>query len=202
MEGVMRQTLKIGITILVIATMASAGVALAQTSDSEAGAPDGGGWHTRIVERLQPLIDDGTITEDQAEAVAAALADGAKARRPHPLVDAAEFLGLAVEDLREALEDGATLGEIAEDNGSSTSDLVDFFVGKAEERLDQAVANGKIDESEKAEALARITERITDMVNGELPERPRRPNRAGRRGPGSGPGIHHGPFQGGEGFDA
>jgi hypothetical protein len=198
----MRQTLKIGFVVLVVAALATSGLALAQSGEEEGTVtetPDRSGF---IVEQLAPLVEDGTLTEAQAEAVAEVLAQNPRMghRRPHGpgLETIGEFLGVTAEDLRTALEEGSTLGEIASANGSSAEALTEFLVDEAETRLDEAVEEGRIDETEKDEKLAEIEERIGAMVDGEA-EFPG--PRAGRRGgprPG-GPGFG-GP--GGPGFEA
>jgi hypothetical protein len=158
--------------------------------------------YERVMEKLGPLVEEGTITQAQAEAVAEVLAEGPR-HRPHGprgagLETVAEFLGISVDDIRAALEEGQTLADVAADNGSSAQALIDELVAEAEERLDQAIADGRLDEAEKADKLAEITERVTDMVNGEFEfGRP-----GGERGPRpGGPGRGPGP-EGGDTVDA
>jgi len=188
----MRQTLKIGFVTLVVAAMAASGIALAQTGGDDA-APEAPDRPSFIMERLAPLVEDGTLTESQAEAVAEVLADGFESRRPHRgpgLEGIGEFLGLTGDEIREALQGGSTLAEIAGANGSSGDELTAFLVADAEERLDEAVAEGRIDETEKDEKLAEIAERIAAMVEGEGPgigHGPRGPGGPG--GPGDGAGF-------------
>jgi hypothetical protein len=190
-EGVMKQTLKIGFTVLVVAAMAMSGIALAQTDESATDEEVSRGV-SAIVEKLAPLIEDGTITEAQAEAVAGQLADGFGPRGPRQravkgLSSAAEFLDMEVADLAAQLKEGATLAEIA---GAQTDALVAAMVADAEEHLAQAVADEKLTQEEADEKLADIEERITTFVNEGPPERPegqRRPGgHGGRRGPGNG----------------
>jgi len=189
----MKQTLKIGITVLVVASLAMSGIALAQTDETTDEAAQNA--VTRIAEKLQSLVDDGTITADQAEAVAEALADGFKGgpRRGHhrPHVGAlAEFLGMEADAFREAMQEHDTLADLAAANGSSGGEVIDFLVGQVQEKLDEAIADGKFDQAEADEKLADATERITEMVNNGPPEDggPR-----GQRGPGGG---EHGGFGG------
>jgi hypothetical protein len=178
----MRQTLKIGIVTLAVAAVATSGIALAQTDDpagdAEVATVDGGAAPEdrasgRVLDLLGPLVEDGTITQTQAEAVAEAIGEGLGHRRGGRhglgLEAAAEFLGISVDDVRTALEAGSTLADVAAENGSSADGLIGELVAGAEERLDEAIADGRLDESEKAERLAQITERITAMVNGDLP---------------------------------
>ncbi len=185
----MKQTLKIGITVLVVASLAMSGIALAQTDESTDQAAQNA--VTRIAEKLQSLVDDGTITADQAEAVAEVLAEGFRpgGRKGHrgPNFGAiAEFLGMEGDEFRQALQEYDTLADLAAASGSSGSELIAFMVGQAEERLDQAVADGKITQDEADEKLAEVTDKITEMVNSELPEDAgrRRPGHGGQGGPG------------------
>jgi len=186
----MKHTLKIGITVLVVASLAMSGIALAQTDESTDEASQN--VVTRIAERLQSLVDDGTITADQAEAVAETLADGPRPKGPRghhrgPNFGAiAEFLGMEREEFREALQEYDTLADLAAANGSSGTELTDFLVDKAEERLDQAVADGKIDQADADEKLADASEKIAEMVNSEIPDIAGQGGRCrpGRGGPG------------------
>jgi hypothetical protein len=187
----LRQTLKIGAMLLVVAALVTTGIAVAQSDDGGAvftaleDATDSDQValfgerpvRARILEWLAPLVEDETIAQDQAEAVADTLVDhlprwrGAIVRGLHGLDDAADFLGMTARDLAEALRDGATLGDLAEDHGLGAEALIDHLVGLVQTHLDAAVTDGRITEEEAAEHLARATEHITDLVNGVL-ERP------------------------------
>jgi len=196
-EGVMKQTLKIGFTVLVVAAMTMSGIALAQTDESATDEEVSRGV-SAIVEKLAPLIEDGTITEAQAEAVADQLADGfgprgPRQRGPKGLDTAAEFLDMEVADLATQLKNGATLAEIA---GAQTDALIAAMVAEAEEHLAQAVTDERLTQEAADEKLADLEEHITTFVNEGPPERPE-----GRRGPGGrrgsgGPGSGQPPAEG------
>jgi len=179
----LKQTLKIGVMLLVVAAMATTGIALAQSDDSPAVFADtdeeAAGDPTtlrsrlvqRILERLSPLVEEGTIDEDEAAAVADTLAEYPP-RLPHgvgrglmTLQEAADFLQMTFRELRESLDDGGTLAELA---GEKAEELVDHLLGLAEAHLDQAVADGRLTEEEAADRLAEATERLTDLMNGEF----------------------------------
>jgi len=211
----LKQTLKIGVMLVVVAALATTGIAFAQSDDSpavftetdESTAADPTFLRSRIVERilerLSPLVDDGTIDEDQAGAVADTLADSlprlphGMGRGPMALQETADFLEMTGRELVEALRDGGTLAELAGDKAEA---LVDHLLGLAEAHLDQAVADGRLTEEEAAERLAEATERLTDLMNGELEMpwladgfRGHGPRSGGRFGPGPG----GGPCEGG-----
>ena len=82
---------------------------------------------------------------------------------------AAEYLGMTQAQLREALENGKTLAQVASDRGKTVDGLVDALVNGAEEKLQAAVEAGRLTEAEKSEMLEGLRDRITDMVNGRFP---------------------------------
>jgi hypothetical protein len=84
---------------------------------------------------------------------------------------AASYLGLSEAELREQLADGKTLAEIAKAEGKSVDGLVQALVKEGKARLDQAVADGKLTQAQADELAENLDERMTDLVNGELPER-------------------------------
>lgn len=90
----------------------------------------------------------------------------------------AEFLGLTTEDLRAGFDDGQTLAQVAEAQGVSEDDLVAFLLGQVEERLDEAVENGRIDADDAEEKMAEAPERLEERINAEPGERR---SRSGRR---------------------
>ena len=95
------------------------------------------------------------------------------------LADLAEAIGISTDDLRAALRDGQTLAEVAEANGVDPQQVVDLLVANGTERLDSAVAAGRIDQATADERKAALPDRAADLVNGELERHPHRhPGRA------------------------
>ena len=175
----------------------------------------GSGQATRVAEALQPLVDAGTITEAQRDAVSEALRDagaawerghgpgrpdagwgGSRRVGPVSLTTAAATIGIPADDLRDALRDGQTLAEVAAANDVEPQAVIDALVAEAAERLDDAVADGRLDQDDADERRQGLTERITEAVNegidrfgpegvaprrqhdgeeGDRPERPGRP---------------------------
>lgn len=138
----------------------------------------------RLRDALQPLVDDGTITAAQADAVATYLDERAPGRpdrrggpghgHRHGLPGAdgevvAGVIGIDVETLREELRSGSSIAEIAEANGVDTQTVIDALVDEAQAHLDLAVESGRLTEDEAAERAADIEERVTDRINGEGP---------------------------------
>jgi polyhydroxyalkanoate synthesis regulator phasin len=150
-----------------------------------------------LAEAIAPLVEDGTITQAQADAVVAAIQEARpEGPRGHHGPGrgmkggeaAAEALGITTDELRQALRDGATLAEVAALQGVDVQVVIDAMVAEAREHIEQAVEDGRLTREEADEKLAELTERITDVVNNGRPEGegPRGP-----RGPG-GPGAEDG----------
>lgn len=133
----------------------------------------------RLREALQALVDDGTITAEQADAVAEHLAAQAPERGGHrghrgPGMDGevvAGLLGIEAEELRDALRDGQSIADLATANGVDVQTVIDALVAEAQGHLDLAVENGRLTEEEAAEKAADLEARITARVNGERPVR-------------------------------
>lgn len=189
----MRQTLKIGITLVVVAALAMSGIALAQSTDDTVEVEDTKAY-AAILEHLAPLVEDDTISQSQAEAVAATLAEnmrgpGGRGRGLRALQATAEFLELTPEEMRAALTEYDTLADLAAANGSSGEALISYLLTQVEEHLATAVDEGRLTEDEAAERLADAEEHITEMVNSDIPEPGTGPRGRGGRGPGFGPGF-------------
>ncbi|MGI8518242.1 MAG: hypothetical protein ACR2ME_07875 [Acidimicrobiia bacterium] len=128
---------------------------------------------TQIRSALDGLVTDGTITSAQADAAAAALASqvpdhGGHSRRVHFGLDViSTTIGITEAELREALEGGQTIAQVAEANGVTAQAVIDALVAAANASADEAVAAGNIDEARAEEIRANATERATDFVNGE-----------------------------------
>lgn len=80
-------------------------------------------------------------------------------------------IGISVDELKAALQDGSTIGQVADANGSSAGAVISAMVSAATDRIDQAVADGKIDAEKADEIKSNLTDRITDFVNNGRPER-------------------------------
>ncbi len=146
---------------------------------------------SRLRDELQELVDAGTITAEQADAVTAHLVENGlerrgdrMERREHRgerglgkfLGDSsealAELLGIDAATLRQELRDGSTLAEIATANGVEVQTVIDTLVATATTQIDQAVTDGKIDAAKAEEMKATLVERVTERVNNGRPERP------------------------------
>jgi polyhydroxyalkanoate synthesis regulator phasin len=190
----MRKTIaaaSIAVTGLGVLGLGTAAIAGAQDDSSE---DESGGW---VQDALGGLVDDGTITQEQADAVEDALQDARPDHGfghhgfgfgPGRLSTVAESLGIEEDELRSELADGKTIAEIAEEQGVDVQDVVDDIVAAHRERLDEAVADGDLTQEEADEILAGAEDRVTAFVNGERPDPEDLPDLPGRP---DGPGPHH-----------
>ncbi|HEX4901349.1 MAG TPA: hypothetical protein VFV42_00970 [Acidimicrobiales bacterium] len=163
----------------------------AQTDDTAETETDRPVATDRITEALAPLVSDGTITQDQADAVAAHLADELPLRHRHGFgvragfgEEVAEVLGLTTDELRTRLQGGESLADIAEAEGVDVQAVVDAIVAAHTERLDEAVADGHLTQEQADERAADLEEHAQDIVDGTFEGR-----MGGMRGPG---GHRHG----------
>jgi hypothetical protein len=83
------------------------------------------------------------------------------------LESAADYLGLTEAELREALRDGKSLAELAQEEGKSVDGLVDALVAEQTSRLNDAVEDGRLTDAQRDEIVAGLRERIERMVEAE-----------------------------------
>lgn len=146
----------------------------------------------KLRETLRPLVDDGTLTQKQLDAVVTKL----EAARPMPgprmrfaarvigLDTAARTIGVSVADLRSALKDGSSIADVARSKKIDPQKVIDALVSEATARGQKAVSNGRLTQQQADARLETVTERITAMVNGDAPLGPDGP--MGRWGRGHG----------------
>ncbi len=79
-------------------------------------------------------------------------------------------VGLDPVSVKEGFANGQTLGDTAEANGISPESIIDAIVAAMTERLNQAIADGKLTPEEAAEKAAGIPERANEIVD-TIPER-------------------------------
>ena len=83
-----------------------------------------------------------------------------------------ESLGLEKADIATGIRNGSTLGEIAESNDITTEDLISTITSIMTEKLNEAVAEGKITADEALTKASNIQERAEQMVNKPLDQKP------------------------------
>jgi len=135
----------------------------------------------RIRDALSGLVDDGSITEEQADEVASTLSEagpgwhggGHHGGGWRGLDTAAETLGMTEDELRTALQaEDATLAEVAEEQGVEVDALVDALVTAQQEGIARAVEEGGMPQEVADERLAGLEEKVTEWVNSTREDRP------------------------------
>jgi hypothetical protein len=101
---------------------------------------------------------------------------------------AAKYLGLSEAALRTKLHDGQSLADVAKAQNKDVKGLEDAIVASQKERLDQAVSDKKLTQSQADDLLAKLRSHVDDLVNAKLPDRPAFGKRRG-----GGPGFFFGP---------
>ncbi len=131
----------------------------------------------RLQKILQPLIDDGTITQAQADKIIAALA----AARPtgpmggghRVLVGAGQFgldvvattLGITTDEVRTALQSGQSLADLAVSKGKTAQDVIDAIVAEATTKINAKVTAGDLTQAQADKIVSGLTTLATDFVN-------------------------------------
>ena len=187
-------------------------VPLSQNGNS-AETPMMGGNTSSVESVIKGLVDDGTLTQEQADKVLAALqsagigqggfpggmpggdgdGDGGRGRGGvgmfGGLDSVATLLGISTSDIQTALANGQTLAQIAEANGKTAQDVIDVLVQAVKDHFTPEVASGEHTQEEADAMIAAATQQITDFVNNGGP--------LGGRGIGRGDGDgDHGGFPG------
>lgn len=97
----------------------------------------------------------------------------------------AEVTGLERSEVVDALREGNSIAQVAEANGSSSDAVLQAGRENAQERLDQAVANGRITQEQADAALEQFDTRAPEVINDtELADNFERSGRRGRGGQG------------------
>jgi len=136
-----------------------------------------------MAERLRSLLDEGDLFDlDRLGDIARGFIDrhfsgheggaGLFGMRAETFTAVAGYLGMREDDLRSALEDGKTLAEIGEEHGKSRADLEAFLERLAIENIDQALANGEVDEDEADRRKAAVPELVDRILDSSFDAKP------------------------------
>jgi hypothetical protein len=163
-----------------------------------------------VTDALKKLVTAGTITQAQADAVAAAIKDARPAGGPggaggpgmgrggHDggmrggmmaggagiIEAAAKALGITSDELITQVKAGTTVAKIAESKNVPLNTVVAAVVTELSTKLDDAVRAGKLTQADADAKKAALTKTVTDFANGSMPI----PGAGGRGqgGPGAG----------------
>jgi hypothetical protein len=143
----------------------------------------------RLKDVLAPLVEKGTITQSQADAVIAAIEAARPARGDGPhggpgrgrfghggfgLDAAATAIGITSDELRTALEGGQTIADVAKAKGVELSKVTDAMLAAYTKHEQDEVTAGQETQAEADTEIAAFKDRLDDIVNGKLPPRPDR----------------------------
>ena len=154
-------------------------VALDDTTPAEESETVRPEFGERIADALQPLVDDGTLTDAEVDAVVDALEearpeDGGRGqgqhgpRGPRGAGAIADILGLEGSEIRDALQGGSTIADLAAKQGVAIVDVVVVLVAQTEERVAAGLDSGRIDQEKADEILANAEQHAEDLVNGDF----------------------------------
>lgn len=177
----------------VAVTLGAASVVGAQDDGATLDAPNEETRETRHQARIDRLVDDGVITQEQADTlrdVREAIHAEREARKAERLQGIADVIGISVDELEAAKESGQTLAELA---GDQLPALVDHLTVEATEKIEAAVAEGRITREQADEKLDGLSDRIQDRLENRDGFGRKGHGRRGHHGPGVGRGGEFGP---------
>jgi len=139
---------------------------------------------TALNQRIDQAVAEGKIDADRAVKAKEKVPDLAdrfvnetkstrsgEGRRHRVLGDAltaaAKEIGVSEDDLKQALEDGKSIAQVAKEHDKSADDVVDAIVKKARGAIDQAVKDGKLDAKNADEIKQNLPDRAKQLVNRE-----------------------------------
>jgi len=137
-----------------------------------------------VIYRIEKAVKEGQLSEEDAEERIAnmtgrlveALESGKWqqvlvriARLPNwfprwPLALLSEVLGMEADELHQALADGTSVAELAEQQGLAIDDVVDALIAPVGQRLAKAVEDGRITQADADDRLEHIAERLTRQI--------------------------------------
>jgi hypothetical protein len=143
------------------------------------------------LDQVDAALEAGRITEEEAERLRERIREGEAPLFFGPRVfgghhhhggkvlvskleAAAEYLDLTNAELRERLEGGQSLADVARAEDKSVEGLKQAILDDAEQRLNEAVEEGELTRQRADEMLERLRGRIDELVERDFEERGRR----------------------------
>lgn len=172
------------------ATIAETATASAPAERGDRGDKDRGdkGEHLKAI--LDRLVQNGTITQAQEDAILKAFKEAAGHRKGHDVAKhllkdlmrlSTDYLGIDKERLAQQLKAGKSLGEIANATpGKSREGLIAYDVAQVSAQLDKAVAEGTITKDQADEVKKGLVEHVTKFVDHKFERKPTAAKRDGK----------------------
>ncbi|MBL8153904.1 MAG: hypothetical protein JNM70_06955 [Anaerolineae bacterium] len=138
---------------------------------------------TEATAEINQAVADGKMTQERADQLISRLPEvytaavngelrerAMEARAAVGVIQlAAEQTGLSVQDIRQQLRDGQTLAAVLTANGVEVNAFIDTAVSQVQERLSEAVANGRLTQEQADERIQQFRERLTERINNPAP---------------------------------
>jgi hypothetical protein len=173
---------ELGISPRDVAEQMRGGVSLAEVITNNGGSIENvtAAAIEQATERISLAVENGRITQEQADEMLANLEThitdmlnaNPAARLDHLLIveRVAGETGLTLRDVTQQWRDGVTLGEILTANGEDVQAFIDETLTRAQERFDQAVANGRLTQQQADQRLEELRTSLPDFLNQAFPE--------------------------------
>jgi hypothetical protein len=142
----------------------------------------------RLKDILAPLVEKGTITQSQADAVIAAIEAARPAQgdfrhgglgrgpggpgRGFGLDAVASALGMTVDELRTALSNGQSIADVAKSKNVDLSKVTDALVTAYTKHEQDEVTAGTETQAQADKEIAAFKDRVNDFVNGTFKGHP------------------------------
>jgi 3-hydroxyacyl-CoA dehydrogenase len=150
----------------------------AQTDSGTQSQPGPDGRHPRgerAKAALDKLVQDGTITQAQEDAVIQALKDALPGKDGrgvlrHKLLQAAikvsaETIGISPGELKTELQAGKSIAEVAAEHNVSVDDVKQALIDAATAKINDAVAKGRITQERADNLIERLPALVDRVVN-------------------------------------
>ena len=150
-----------------VAAIAATAIVLNVSATAVASADNGKG-RAGISSLLSGLVNNGTITQSQADAITKAAQDARAAAKGvmdknREAIDSAitSTLGISLDSLKSRLKAGESLATIA---GDKKAALITAISAEINKQIDAAVTAGKLTAAQATAQKVKTTERVTNMV--------------------------------------
>ncbi|MFM7537062.1 MAG: hypothetical protein ACKO91_14880 [Acidimicrobiales bacterium] len=183
--SISRKHLRNGLAGLTLAASTlGGGVFLANSANAQTAGTSGntavvaGSRPDPFADALKKLVDAGTITQAQADAVTTALRDarpagphgkrGPRGPKGNPQI-VADALGITLDELATARQAGTTIAALAQTKNIPLDTVITKIANAEKAEIQAKVTAGDLTQTKADEILTNLTQRITDMVNGVKP---------------------------------